>query len=263
MSFGLTAQNKEDKEEAEGVKFLHTMQAKYEVPASKAQYNRNFDKAIKLRQQELNQWKAKNWHSHWCEQTRKAKIISALSFIAAMYDAQQRYDRAAEFYMQCENVYHKGSFVLQAANEYRKNNEFAKAEELFANQIKAGNATGMIDAHISLAQTFAEEGNLTAAEQTLNDFISVSLTKHDFYQARAGRIVLKELLKTQNRLSELAKIDSILNDKTCPICGCISNVVPVSYGRRIGVDPVPNHYAGCTHFPGSPQWWCNKDNLGF
>lgn len=265
MTIGATAHNISDKEEAEGVKFLETMRAKFEAPASEALRKDEFAKAIRLLQQELNEWKSKEWSSHWCKQTRKAQMISLLSSIAMIYEQQQRPDQAFKYYVQCENLYPEGRFAAEAANAYRKCKDFSKAEELYQEQIKAGKpgiAPVTLDAHISLAQTYQEEGNLGAAEQTLKDFVSVSLRNRDFYQVRAARIALKDLFTTENRLADVTGIDAILDDKTCPICGSASNVLPVAYGRRIGVDHSV-HWEGCTHFPGSPQWWCNKDNTPF
>lgn len=266
QSFGATGQNNAEKEEAEGVKFLEATRAKFELPANQANSKGDFALAVELLHQDLNQWKTKRWHSPWCTQTKKSEMISLMSHIARIYTEQKCPDKASKFYMQCNNLCPDGGFAAEAANAYRRCGNFKKAEGIYQALLKAGkpgNAPVTIDAHISLAQTFAEDGNLSGAEQTLNNFISVSLTKHDFYQARAARIAVIDLLKNENRLSEVAKITAILNDKTCPICGTTSNVVPVSYGRRIGVDPAPNHYAGCTHFPGSPEWWCTKDNAGF
>jgi|688.fasta_scaffold123760_2 tetratricopeptide (TPR) repeat protein len=260
------ATNNADKEESEGAKFLETTRAKFEASADQANSRGDFALAIKLLQQDLNKWKAKRWHSAWCEQTRKSEMISLMSYIARIYTEQKCPDKATKFYRQCEELNPEGNYAADAANAYRRCGDYKKAEEIYQTLIetgKPGNAPVQLDAHISLAQTFAEEGNLTAAEQTLNDFVSVSLTEHDSYQVRAARIALKDLLKTENRLSDVEKIDAILNDKTCPICGTISNVVPVSYGRRIGIEPVPSHFLGCTRFPGSPQWWCNKDSAGF
>ena len=265
-SFGAEAQNNEDKEEAEGIKFLVTMRAKFEAPASEARGKGEFANAIRLLKQELNEWKSKEWNSDWCKQTKKSQMIVVLSSIAALYEEQQRPDQACEFYMQCEKLCPQGLFAAEAANAYRKCKDFRSAEKIYQDQIKAEkprNAPVMLDANISLGQAFEEEGNLAAAEQTLENFVNVSLTKRDFYQVRAARIALKDLLKTENRLAEVAKIEANLDDKTCPICGSTSNVLPVSYGRRTGAEGVPSHYAGCTHFPGSPQWWCTNDNIGF
>lgn len=252
----------ESEEEQKCLEISQVIHEKFDEPAECAQLKHDFKTALDLQEKANREWASYRWTSAWATQTTNSKIVANYGSMAQICRMQGQFKKASNYLMKAEDILHSGHFFGEAAYTLEEGKLFSNAQRLYEQMISQNKTDLIFEPHIGLSRSLAAQGNSDAAEGILKTHIAECAEKHKEYEVRAARIALKDLLLKQSKLSDAEKIGACLDDKHCPRCGSDTTVIPVAYG-------LPNHhsdqihFAGCTHFPGSPQWWCKKDNAGF
>ncbi|MBX9725027.1 MAG: hypothetical protein K2X81_26730, partial [Candidatus Obscuribacterales bacterium] len=241
-------------------KMLPQSRRQFDEPISHALAQNDVDKVIKLSRQAAKQWTSCQWKSRWGRQTRRAKIVSYLMLAAANLATLGRFDEAIECYTQCNNVAEQDGlgqycYLPLVAQVYSQSKQFSKAEEIYKSIITAGQNTSEMT--VALSRVYEESGNLNIAQETLEKSLIANPRN------RLLLIALKDNLTKQNKTQSINKIDQILSDKHCPCCLSDAEVIPISYGLPSFPVKEHVHLGGCVYSAGAPQWWCEKDKVGF
>lgn len=161
----------------------------------------------------------------------------------------------------------KAQLLCAEARTNTTKRQFEKAEELYRKALEEGTKDPCYAlAKVGLARVLAEQKEFSESEQLLNDFIRETSTDQNLPGVRLGREELKSVLLQENKLSEANKIEQVLKDKHCPICGSDSKTKPVAYGFRPEMSSDEKkrvHVMGCTVPFEEPHWWCESDNTLF
>lgn len=226
----------------------------------------DYKKAASLFEASAEQWSDCKWQSNWGREMRRDKIISDLEFAAINLSRAGQNEQAAKYYLRCNEIGRKNGLtpyldLAYAARECLAAKEFLQAEQIYKTLIKEGVGDTYTDPHIALSQVYEAQGRLSEAEKNLQEFLAFSLSKTQFAQSRAAREALLNFYKRQRRDAEAEKMQELLEDEHCPICGSDCTVVHIVYGLPTKLTPKNVHLGEC--LIGTTQFYCEQDHIEF
>ena len=246
------------------------IQKKYLIAAVLARQKLNYAKAIELYEAAASKWEKQKFASEEVQEACYTSSISCLMGAAALHRHEEKFDRAAEDYLKCEEIARRskhrkdGTYLPWVAEAYRDGKSYDKAKSIYDTLIKSTFSVGpyATDPHIGLAQVYEECGQDKRAEKILLEFLEGGCINGKPLIARAARVALRDLFMRQHRKDEAGKIVADLDDKHCPICHSASPVIPIGYGLTVGSDG-SFRSGGCVVTKYSARWWCTVDKCAF
>lgn len=247
-------------EDKEASRLLEQNTKNYYEPVSKALAQQDFEKVVSLSEAASQQWLCRDWKSPSARRTRRIKIVGYLFTAAENLERLGRYEQAAECYLKCNDIGEKNGlskycYLPQVASAYRVAKQYSKSEEIYKAIIQANE--NVSETRVKLATLYEDWGKLDLAETTLRDGL------RENSRNRLILMALQDLLQKEKRNDEARLTGSVLADRHCPVCGSDSQVIAISYGMPSFPHTKKEHLGGCVYTPGLPEWWCEKDEIGF
>lgn len=254
----------EKADQAAWEKIDHSIDQSIIKPAENALSKRQFGKALLLQKKAVAAWTKLHFNSNWSKDAQSTRICESLQREGDILERLGRYDQAAQMYLQCEARAAKGEaggYMRLAGRAYVDGGLYDKAKQTYERVMKLGDREETLLAHLDLSDMYQARGRPKDAESELTSFLRTTKSPTD---VRSIRVALKTLYLKLNRKQDAHKIDALLNDMHCPVCGSSKNVEPIQYGMQAAPGPAAGYHAGgCMVSPDSPQWWCKTDNISF
>jgi len=205
-------------------------------------------------------------------------VSNELKDIGDMYKGMGRYEDAEQSYNDADLEMRKyGSgigpgtrFKVEAGRAYVQGKMYDMARKIFEPMVASDDVKDRVTGHLQLSQCYEAEGNSKMAIQELTDILAekqlAKESPHSVYQVRN---LLKKLYGRLNMIAQANAMETMLQDKHCPLCGSDKNVIPIKRGREPrpepGEPPVEEakYENGCVIESDPPRWFCKTDSLRF
>lgn len=257
-----------EQEEKECGEFMIYVNTTYVYPSHQIASAGEPEKAIEQLRLAIAMFRKAKYFSMWCTDSIRSHITSAYKSIASIYANQGKHVLAAETLIEevrtnsSLSKYDDYQTISQAGRQFQEAKEYERAVETYKlgqsqnpNKDWALLQPELWDTYLLQGKADLVREDLRITEQRIQ-FLKTPADK------RAFRTEIRDAYAKLKDHEHVARLNALLDDNHCPICGSNENLEPIFYGLIKG--PIIGfHAGGCGVSNGSPRWWCTKDKVEF
>lgn len=257
-----------DKDEKECGEFMIYVNTTYVYPSHQIATAGEPERAIEQLRLAIAMFRKAKYFSMWCTDSLRFQITTAYKSIASIYANQGKHVLAAETLLEEVRTnsplgrYHDYQTIYQAGHEFQVAKEYDRAVATYKLGQSQNPQKEWALIQPGLWDTYLLQGKPDLVREDLRTAESIIQSLKTPADKRAFRTEIRDTYAKLNDHDNVAKLNSILDDNHCPICGTNKTLEPIAYGLIRG--PIKGfHAGGCEVSNGSPRWWCTKDKVEF